>query len=167
MLCKWNFLSFWSNLIQSCLYIYSTPEKSLVAGLFKVPIDNTYLLILSLEKETIVLETSLEKVLNFGSNNLPEPSNGEWSIPSPTPSMPCCAAVWACGKQQTPKLCGAELWQCLVAPILRDSRAVSRAGRKGVTKRKLLSCLLTRPDWLPLGLRGWVAPGIQLLLLGN
>ena len=52
-------------------------EKSFVAGLFKVSIDHTYLLTLSLEKETIVLETSLEKVLNFGSNNLHEPSNRE------------------------------------------------------------------------------------------
>ena len=37
---------------------------------------NAYLIILSLEKEIIVLEKSLEKVLKFGSKNLYEPCHG-------------------------------------------------------------------------------------------
>jgi len=35
----------------------------------------TYMIILSLEKEVIVLEKNLEKVLNFGYKNLYEPCN--------------------------------------------------------------------------------------------
>ena len=40
------------------------------------PLFDCVLITLSLEKEIIVLEKSLEKVLNFGSKNLYEPWNG-------------------------------------------------------------------------------------------
>ena len=46
------------------------------------------------------------------------------------------------------------------SPILGDPGAVGRAGRKGAQKfsSTLSSRLLTRPDWQPLGLRGWNSP---------
>ena len=47
-----------------------------------------------------------------------------------------------------------------IIAILGDPGAVSRVGRKGGTKVfnawKRSSRLLTRPDWLPLGIRGWI-----------
>ena len=53
VLYKWIFFSFWSNLIQSCLYI---------SCLFEASIDHLLILI----------TLSLEKVLNFGSKKLNE-----------------------------------------------------------------------------------------------
>ena len=40
----------------------------------------TYLITLSLEKEIIVLEKCLEKLLNFGSKNNTIPKEGDWSF---------------------------------------------------------------------------------------
>ena len=49
----------------------------------------------------------------------------------------------------------------LGAAVLGDPGAVSRVERKDATKvtktKKLSSRLFSRPDWLPLGLRGWGA----------
>ena len=47
-------------------------KKALFLRLLKVSIDHI-LITSSQEKESIVLEKSLEKVLSFGSNNLYEP----------------------------------------------------------------------------------------------
>ena len=47
-------------------------EKSFAPALLKSLLI-TYLIILSLEKEIIVLEKGLEKVFNFGLKNLSEP----------------------------------------------------------------------------------------------
>ena len=58
---------FWSNLIQSRPCVCSTP------CVFFMSLLIAYLLTLRLEKEIIVLEKSLEEVLNFGSKNLYEP----------------------------------------------------------------------------------------------
>ena len=40
----------------------------------------TFLITLSLEKEIIVLEKCLEKILNFGSKNNTIPKEGDWSF---------------------------------------------------------------------------------------
>ena len=47
-------------------------EKSFVPAVLFKSLFFDYLITLSLEKESIVLEKSLEKVLNFGSKNLYE-----------------------------------------------------------------------------------------------
>ena len=49
-------------------------KKSFVPAFLIRSLLITYLITLSLEKEIIVLEKSLEEVLNFGSKNLYEPS---------------------------------------------------------------------------------------------
>ena len=64
--------SFWSNLIQSRPFVCSVPEKSFVSSFLRSLLI-TYLITLSLKKEIIVLEKSLENVLDFGSKNLHEP----------------------------------------------------------------------------------------------
>ena len=69
-----KYFSFWSNLIQSRPYTYSTiiSWKKLCSCILKSMLI-TYLITLSLEKEIIVLEKSLEKVLSYRSKNLYEP----------------------------------------------------------------------------------------------
>ena len=52
-------------------------EKSFVPAFFQRSLLTTYLITLSLEIESIVLEKSLEKVLNFGSKNLYKPSTNK------------------------------------------------------------------------------------------
>ena len=59
--------SFWSNLIQSRPFVCSAPEKSCVSSFLRCLLI-TYLIALSLKKK-IVLEKSLENVLDFGSKN--------------------------------------------------------------------------------------------------
>ena len=52
---------FWWNLIQYCLCVHSAPCKKLCSCIFYVSIDHLkYLIILSLEKEIIVVEKSVE-----------------------------------------------------------------------------------------------------------
>ena len=63
---------FWSNLFHSLACLQHTMQKVLFDCVFYVPFI-TYLITFNLEKEIIVLEKSLEKVLNFGSKNLYEP----------------------------------------------------------------------------------------------
>ena len=67
-----KYFSFWSNLIQSCPYSYSTSWKKLCSCILKSMLI-TYLRTLSLEKEIIVFEKSLKKVLSYRSKNLYEP----------------------------------------------------------------------------------------------
>ena len=64
--------SFWSNLIQSRPFVCSVPKKSFVSSFLRSLLI-TYLITLSLKKEIIVMEKSLENVLDFGSKNLHEP----------------------------------------------------------------------------------------------
>ena len=64
--------SFWSNLIQSRPFVCSVPEKSFVSSFLRSLLI-TYLITLSLKKEIIVMEKSLENVLDFESKNLHEP----------------------------------------------------------------------------------------------
>ena len=64
--------SFWSNLIQSRPIVCSVPEKSFSSSFLRYLLIS-YLITLSLKKEIIVLEKSLENVLDFGSKNLHEP----------------------------------------------------------------------------------------------
>ena len=61
-----EFFSFWSNLIQSHPVHLQSIMKTLCSCVFLRSLS-------SLEKEIIVLEKSLEKVLNFGSKNLYKP----------------------------------------------------------------------------------------------
>ena len=72
-----KFASLWSNLIQSPVRLQRIMKKALLLlQFFKVlRLFSTYLIILSLGKEIIVLEKSLERVLNFGSKNLYELCN--------------------------------------------------------------------------------------------
>ena len=52
---------FWWNLFQYCLCVHSAPYKKLCSCIFYVSIDHLkYLIILSLEKEIIVVEKSVE-----------------------------------------------------------------------------------------------------------
>ena len=47
---KVNFFSFWSNLIQSCPYVYSASWKKLCSCIFKVSFDHLFDNLMSLEK---------------------------------------------------------------------------------------------------------------------
>ena len=66
-----QFFFYWSNLI-SPVHLQPIMKNALFLRLLKVSID-LILITSSLEKESIVLEKSLEKVLSFGSRNLYEP----------------------------------------------------------------------------------------------
>ena len=67
-----KYFSFWSNLIQSRPYTYSTSWKKALFLHFNVYFDHLFDNH-KFGKEIIVLEKSLEKVLSYRSRNLSEP----------------------------------------------------------------------------------------------
>ena len=79
---KWLYFSFWSNRIHSRPYVCSASREKRCFYFFKVCIDHLFDNLES-GKKIIVLEKSLEKVLNFRSKNLCEPwvSYGEEARP--------------------------------------------------------------------------------------
>ena len=62
--------SFWSNLLQSRAYVCSGLERKVFFLLFYDCIDHLFDNLQSGKKEIIVLEKSVDKVLNFGFKNL-------------------------------------------------------------------------------------------------
>ena len=70
--CKWNIFRFGQFLFNLVHTLTAHHEKKLCSCILK-SILITYLITISLEKEIIVLEKSLEKVLSYRSRNLYEP----------------------------------------------------------------------------------------------
>ena len=70
--CKWNIFRFGQILFNLVHTLTAHHEKKLCSCILK-SILITYLITISLEKEIIVLEKSLEKVLSYRSKNLYEP----------------------------------------------------------------------------------------------
>ena len=70
--------------------------------------------------------------------------------------------------EQREKVCGCntgKTWSKIRFPTSSETQGHSvgsgeKAGRKFSTTWKLSSRLFSRPDWLPLGLRGWVSNGL-------
>ena len=71
VLYKWNLFRFGQILFNLDCTFAALHERSFVPAFLKVSIDHLFDN-LSLEKEIIVLEKSMEKVLNFESKNLYE-----------------------------------------------------------------------------------------------
>ena len=71
--------SFWSNL-QSRPYVCSASREKLFFCFFKGCIDQLFDNLQSGKKEIIVLEKSVENVLNFGFKNLYKPCLDKWSL---------------------------------------------------------------------------------------
>ena len=76
----------------SCMFAAHHAKSFVWLRFFMSPFI-TYLITFNLEKEIIVLEKSLEKVLNFGSKNLYEPWNGMAFIYRES-SMKYCKIMW-------------------------------------------------------------------------